>query len=58
MSGSRQANKKAPSQRRCLVIVSASEHALLTAVPYVEEGARVRGLDGTYSQHEALPDLS
>ena len=34
-----------------LFIARRYEYAAQTAVPYVKEGARVRGLDGPLSQH-------
>ena len=40
-------NKKALSVRQCLMIARGETRPVLTAVPYVEERARIHGLDGS-----------
>ena len=49
-----QPNKKALSERQCLTFERAGEHALTTAVPYVEVGTRIHGLDVAPAYHLTL----
>ena len=50
-------SKKALSKDSALAETRAYEYARGAAVPYVEAGARIRGSDGAYAQHSALPEL-
>jgi hypothetical protein len=44
--------------RQCLMIARVEVHPLLTAVPYVEERARIHGLDRSRLRHLALSETT